>query len=42
MQIVIVGCGKVGTALAVKLSQEDNNVTIVDTDPRVVRAITGL
>lgn len=42
MQIVIVGCGKVGTALAVKLSQEDNNVTIVDTDPRVVRAITGM
>lgn len=42
MQIIIVGCGKVGTVLAVKLSQEDNNVTVVDKDPRVVRAITGM
>lgn len=30
MQIIIVGCGKVGTALARRLSQEDNNICIVD------------
>ena len=30
MQIIIVGCGKVGTALATRLSQEDNDICIVD------------
>lgn len=42
MHVIIVGCGKVGTALAVKLSQEDNNVTVVDKDPRVIRAVTAM
>ena len=42
MQIIIVGCGKVGTALAAQLSQEDNNVTVVDKDSDVIRNITGL
>jgi trk system potassium uptake protein TrkA len=32
MQIIIVGCGKVGTALTQRLSTEDNNICIVDTD----------
>ena len=36
MQIIIVGCGKVGTALAAQLSQEDNNVTVVDKDSDVI------
>lgn len=30
MRIIIVGCGKVGTALARTLSREDNNICIVD------------
>lgn len=30
MQIIIVGCGKVGTVLARSLSQESNNICIVD------------
>ena len=42
MQIIIVGCGKVGTALAVQLSQEDNNVTVVDKDSTVIRNITSM
>ena len=40
MQILIVGCGKVGRVLAVKLSKEDNNVTVVDMNPEVVRSIS--
>lgn len=32
MQIIIVGCGKVGVALTAQLSNEDNNVTIIDVD----------
>ena len=39
MQIVIVGCGKVGTALARGLSQEDNNICIVDIKSDVVHQI---
>lgn len=40
MKIIIVGCGKVGTALAARLSQEDNNVTVVDKDYNVIRNVT--
>ncbi|MCR5460917.1 MAG: Trk system potassium transporter TrkA [Acetatifactor sp.] len=39
MQIVIVGGGKVGTALVRSLSQEDNNICIVDVKPDVVRQL---
>ena len=41
MQIIIVGCGKVGTALAAKLSVEDHNITIVDTDSNVVQMVAN-
>lgn len=36
MNIIIVGDGKVGAALAAQLSQEDHNVTIIDSDPLVI------
>ena len=36
MKIIIVGCGKVGTALTAQLSREDNLVTVIDTDSIVV------
>lgn len=36
MNIVIVGCGKVGASLAMTLSKEDNNVTVIDLDRDVV------
>lgn len=39
MQIVIVGGGKVGTALVRSLSQEDNNICIVDVKADVVRQL---
>ena len=32
MNIIIVGCGKVGSALAEQLNEEGNNVTVVDLD----------
>ena len=32
MNIIIVGCGKVGYALAKQLSEEDHDITVIDTD----------
>lgn len=39
MQIIIVGCGKVGTALTQRLSKEDNNICIIDIDADVVHGL---
>ena len=36
MNIVIVGCGKVGAALVMTLSKENHNISIIDTDQDVV------
>ena len=32
MNIIIVGCGKVGYTLAKQLSEEDHDITVIDTD----------
>ena len=32
MKIIILGAGTVGTTLAISLSQEDNDITVVDKD----------
>ena len=40
MQIIIVGCGKVGRTLAEQLSKENNNVTVVDVNPEAVRNVS--
>ena len=40
MKIILVGGGKVGTALARQLSEEDHNVTIVDTSKARVEHLT--
>src|SRR5690349_20015260 len=37
MKVVIMGCGRVGAALAAELSDEGNDVTILDTDPAAFR-----
>lgn len=42
MKIIIVGCGKVGTALTAQLSKEDNNVTVIDTDYNVIRNVSNM
>lgn len=39
MNIVIVGCGKVGATLAEQLNEENNNITVIDTDAKKVREI---
>ena len=41
MQIIIVGCGKVGTALVQRLSTEDNNICIVDTNAERVHQLAA-
>lgn len=40
MEIILVGCGKVGAALARHLSNEGHSITVVDTDPSLVAKIT--
>ena len=40
MKIILVGGGKVGTALARQLSEEGHNVTIVDTNKARVEHLT--
>ena len=41
MNIIIVGCGKVGATLAAQLNAEGNNVTIIDTDGVKVKTIAN-
>lgn len=41
MNIIIVGCGKVGSALAEQLSKEDNDVTIVDLNYELVQDLSS-
>lgn len=36
MNIIIVGCGKVGETLACELTKEGNNITVVDKDAEIV------
>lgn len=39
MNIMIVGCGRVGSQLALLLSQEDHNVTIIDKNPEAFKRL---
>ncbi len=41
MNIIIVGCGKVGTALVLTLIKENHNISVIDIDPDVVDQIAG-
>ena len=41
MNIIIVGCGRVGSKLALLLSKEGNNVTIIDDAPASLRRLGG-
>ncbi len=40
MNIIIVGCGKVGHALATRLGREGHNITIIDTNAEKIQHIT--
>ena len=41
MNIMIIGCGRVGSQLALLLSQEGHNVTIIDKDPESFGRLGG-
>ena len=41
MNIIIVGCGKVGSTLAAELNNGSNNVTVIDQDAAKVKAIAN-
>ena len=41
MKIIIVGCGKVGSALAVSLAKENHDIAIIDLDRDVVNETVG-
>ncbi len=41
MNIIIVGCGKVGQALAEQLNEEENNVTVIDVDRKTVESVAS-
>ncbi|MBQ9139209.1 MAG: NAD-binding protein, partial [Ruminococcus sp.] len=41
MDIIIVGCGKVGQNLAVQLNNDGNNITVIDTAASKVNEVIG-
>ena len=41
MEIIIVGCGKVGRTLALQLQQEDTDLTIIDENPQKLALIAN-
>ena len=41
MNIIIVGCGKVGEALAEQLNEEGNNITVIDLDAERVNTVAA-
>ncbi len=42
MNIIIVGCGKVGSALVERLAGEGHNITLIDKDAAKIQAITNM
>ncbi len=40
MRIIVVGCGKVGESIVSRLSKEDHDIAVVDTDPVVIGDVT--
>ena len=42
MNIIIVGCGKVGSALVERLSGEGHDITIIDKDDSKIQALTNM
>ena len=41
MNIVIVGCGKVGSVITEQLSSEDHNIVLVDEDSEAIATVTN-
>ncbi len=42
MQIIVIGCGKVGRKLVSQLTREDNNITVIDTNEDQVALVSDL
>lgn len=42
MNIIVVGCGKIGTILIESLSAEGHDITAIDNDPAVIKEITNI
>ena len=40
MDIIIIGCGKVGTTLAEQLVREDHNVVMIDTSAERMQRVS--
>ena len=40
MKIIILGAGQVGSSVAANLVSEDNDITIIDTDARILQALS--
>ncbi|MBQ9098151.1 MAG: NAD-binding protein, partial [Clostridia bacterium] len=40
MNIIIVGCGKIGQNLAEQLNEQGNNITVVDISPEKVQEVS--
>jgi trk system potassium uptake protein TrkA len=41
LNIIIVGCGKVGTTLVERLSQENHDITVIDQNNEIVQRVAG-
>ncbi|MCH5194663.1 MAG: Trk system potassium transporter TrkA [Oscillospiraceae bacterium] len=41
MNIIIIGCGKVGEALAEQLNEQGNNITVIDTDAKKLNDVSS-
>lgn len=42
LNVIIVGCGKVGTTLVEQLCKEGNDVTVIDKNPNTIQSITNM
>lgn len=41
MNIIIVGCGKVGSALAQQLAEDGHDITAIDSNPKAIKRLTA-
>ena len=42
LNVIIIGCGKVGATLVEQLSREGHDITIIDQNPELVQELSGL
>ena len=42
MRIIVVGCGKIGTALIESLASEEHDIVVIDTNRKVLEEINNI